>query len=189
MSSLAQYYRKYVFCLEGDWQKDLRDNSSVRAALNFLQQNCKINYIYKQCGTRENLEYYLSLWQQKKYKDYSICYFAFHGQPESIQVGKEFVTLDELADMLQGSCHDKIIHFGSCKTLNTDSKNIRRFIEHTGALGVCGFETEINFVESSAFDMILIEMFQQYKDISMLDKNIRKNYRGTVKRLQFKLVY
>jgi hypothetical protein len=62
-------------------------------------------------------------------------------------------------------------------------------MEHTGALAVCGFETEINFVESSAFDMILIEMFQQYKDISMLDKNIRKNYRGTVKRLQFKLLY
>lgn len=187
--SLSQYYRKYVFCLEGDWQKDLRDNSSVRAALNFLQQNCKINYIYKQCGTRENLEYYLSLWQQKKYKDYSICYFAFHGQPEKIQVGKEFVTLEELADILQDSCHDKIIHFGSCKTLSTDEKNIRRFLEHTGALGVCGFETEINFVESSAFDMILIEMFQQYKDIAMLDKNIRKNYRGMMKRLQFKLVY
>ena len=186
---LAQSYKKNVFCLEGDWQKDLRDNSSIRAALTFLQQNCSIDYIYKQCGTRENLEYYLSLWKQKKYSGYSICYFAFHGEPESIQVGKEFVTLDELADMMMDSCQDKVIHFGSCKTLNTDSKNIRRFLEHTRALCVCGFETEINFVESSAFDMILIEMFQQYKDVRMLDKAIRKNYRSFVRRLQFKLIY
>lgn len=186
---LAQSYKKYVFCLEGDWQKDMRDNSSVRAALTFLQQNNNIKFIYKQCGTRENLEYYLDIWGQKKYSPYSIGYFAFHGEKGSIQVGKEFVTLEELADMLADSCQDKIIHFGSCRTLNTDIKNIRRFIVHTGALCVCGFETQINFVESSAFDMILIEMFQQYKDISMLDKNLKKNYRSFVKRLQFKLIY
>ncbi len=111
------------------------------------------------------------------------------GQPESIQVGREFVTLDELGDMLHDSCQNKIIHFGSCKTLSTDTKRIEKFLDDTGALCVCGFETEINFVESSAFDMVLIEMFQQYKDIAMLDKNIRKNYRSFVKRLQFKLIY
>ena len=187
--SRAQSYTKNVFCLEGDWQKDMRDNSSVRAALIFLQQNCNIKYIFKQCGTRENLEYYLSMWRQKKYSAYSICYLAFHGQPESIQVGKEFVTLDELGDLLHDSCENKIIHFGSCKTLSTDTKRIEKFLENTGALCVCGFESEINFVESSAFDMVLIEMFQQYKDIAMLDKNIRKNYRSFVKRLQFKLIY
>ena len=186
---LAQSYKKNVFCLEGDWQKDMRDHSSIGAALTFLQQNLGIQYIYKQCGTKENLEYYLSLWRLKKYSNYSIAYFAFHGKPESIQVGKEFVTLDELGDMLQDSCHDKILHFGSCQTLNTDEKTIKRFLEATGALCVCGFESEINFVESSAFDMILIEMFQQYKDIRMLDKNIRKNYRSFIKRLQFKLIY
>ena len=186
---IAKSYKKNVFCLEGDWQKDMRDNSSIRAALMFLKENLSIKYIYKQCGTRENLEYYLTLWQQKKYADYSICYFAFHGVPESIQVGKEFVTLAELADMLQGSCQDKIIHFGSCKTLNTEPAVIKRFLEHTGALCVCGFETEINFVESSAFDMVLIEQFQQYKDMAMLDKNLRKNYRSFVKRLQVKMMY
>jgi len=186
---LAQSYKKNVFCVEGDWQKDLRDNSSVRAALTFLQQNLEVKFIYKQCGTRENLEYYLSLWKQRKYAPYSIGYFAFHGQPESIQVGKEFVTLDELGDMLMDSCQDKILHFGSCKTLNTDEKTIKRFLETTGALCVCGFESEINFVESSAFDMILIEMFQQYKDIRMLDKALSKNYRSFIKRLQFKLIY
>jgi hypothetical protein len=187
--TIAQSYKKNVFCLEGDWQKDLRDNSSIRAALTFLGQNLSIKYIYKQCGTRENLEYYLSLWQQKKYAAYSIAYLAFHGKPGSIQVGRDFVTLNELTDMLQGACQNKIIHFGSCQTLNTDEKTIKNFLEHTGALCVCGFESEINFVESSAFDMILIEMFQQYKDVRMLDKFIRKNYRSFVRRLQFKLIY
>ncbi|HVA99475.1 MAG TPA: DUF6642 family protein [Bacteroidia bacterium] len=186
---IAKNYKKDIFCLEGDWQKDLRDKSSINAALTFLQQNFNIRHIYKQCGTRENLEYYLSLWKQKKYAAYSICYFAFHGEPESIKVGKEFVTLDELGDMLADSCKDKIIHFGSCKTLDTNRKNIIRFLERTGALCVCGFETDIDFLESSVFDMLLIEKFQKYKDISKVERDIRYYYGTLVRKLKFNILY
>lgn len=186
---IAKHYQKHIFCLEGNWRKDLLDKSSINAALVFLQQNCGIKHIYKQCGTRENLEYYLSLWKLKKYAAYSIGYLAFHGEPESIQVGREYVTLDELAEMLKGACKDRIIHFGSCKTLDTNNSNIVRFLEKTGALCVCGFETEIDFVESSVFDMLLIELFQKYKDISKVDRDIKKYYRALVKKLKFKLVH
>jgi hypothetical protein len=186
---IAKSYKKYIFCLEGHWEKDLRDNSSIHAALIFLQHNCYIKHIYKHCGTKETLEYYLNYWKQKKYSAYSILYLAFHGEPESIKVGKDFVSLDELGDMLEGACKDKIIHFGSCKTLSTDNRNITRFLEKTGALCVCGFESEIDFVASSAFDMILIELFQKYRDISKVDRDINKYYRALVKKLEFKLVY
>src|SRR5688572_7328462 len=125
---IAKNYKKNIFCLEGDWVRDLRNKSSITAALIFLQHNCDIKYIYKQCGTKANLKYYLSLWRQKKYAAYSICYLAFHGEHESIKVGEDLISLDDLGDMLTGSCKDKIIHFGSCKTLNTDNKTILRFL-------------------------------------------------------------
>lgn len=186
---IAKNYRKDIFCLEGDWHKDLRDKSSILAALAFLQQNIGIKYIYKQCGTKENLAYYLNKWKQKKYGAYSICYLAFHGQPENIQVGKDYVSLDELADMLEGSCKDKIIHFGSCNTLATNQHNINRFLKKTEALCVCGFKTDIDFVQSSAFDMLLLQLFQEYRDITKVERDINRLYKGLVKTLEFKLVY
>lgn len=186
---IAKNFAKHVFCLEGDWHKDLRRKSSVGAALEFLQTNCDIQYIHKNCGTKENLEYYLSAWKQKRYKDYTICYLAFHGFPEIIEVGDEHVDLKELAGMLNGSCVNKIIHFGSCNTLHTDERKIREFLETTQALTVCGFRTDIDFLESSVFDMLLMQKFQEYKDIKAVHRDLKKNYSKLIRKLDFKLIY
>jgi len=186
---IAKSFTKHVFCLEGDWEKDLRKKSSIGAALDFLQANCNIQYIHKHCGTKENLAYYLSRWKQKRYKDYSICYLAFHGHPEVIEVGNEHVDLSELADMLNGSCVNKIIHFGSCNTLDTDSAKVRDFLEKTQALCVCGFRTDIDFLESSVFDMLLMQKFQEYRNIKSVDRDLKRNYRKLITKLEFKLLY
>jgi hypothetical protein len=186
---IAKNLDKHVFCLEGDWDKDLRNKSSVSAALDFLQANCDIDYIHKNCGTKETLKYYLQQWKQKKYKKYTIAYLAFHGHPEKIQIGKEFLNLDELAEMLNGSCVNKIIHFGCCNTLDTDEKSIRKFLQTTRALCVCGFRRDIDFLESSVFDMLLLQKFQEYKDIAAVDRDLKKNYRKLINRLDFRLNY
>ena len=186
---IAKDFTKHVFCLEGDWEKDLRKKSSVSAALEFLHQNCNINYIHKHCGTKENLKYYLSRWKQRRYKDYSICYLAFHGFPETIQIGTEHLDLDELAQILNGSCVNKIIHFGCCNTLATDEKKVKKFLEKTQALCVCGFRTDIDFLESSVFDMLLLQKFQEYKDIRAVDRDLKKNYRKMISKLDFRLIY
>jgi hypothetical protein len=186
---IAQNFQKNVFCLEGEWEKDLRDKSTVAAALEFLQANCGIQYIHKNCGTVENMKYYLSQWKQAKYKHYSICYLAFHGQPEQIEVGDGSLNLEQLAQILNGSCRNKIIHFGSCNTLNTDAKSIQQFLDTTKALCVCGFKTDIDFVESSVFDMLLLQKFQEYKDMSAVKRDLDKNYRKLIRKLDFRIHY
>jgi hypothetical protein len=186
---IARDFAKHVFCLEGDWESDLRKKSSVGAALEFLRTNCNINYIHKNCGTKENLIYYLSMWKQRRYKDYSICYLAFHGFPDVIEIGTEHLALPELAEILNGSCVNKIIHFGSCNTLDIEEKKIRQFLETTQALCVCGFKTDIDFLESSVFDMLLMQKFQEYKDIRAVDRDLKKNYRKLISKLEFKLIY
>lgn len=186
---LASSYKKHIFCLEGDWHTDLRDRSSIKAALNFLNQNFGIKYIYRRCGTRMNMEYYLNIWKQKKYSEYSICYLAFHGEPGKIEAGKEFVSLNELAAMLEGSCRDKIIHFGTCKTLDVKKKEIDKFLDTTGALCVSGFRADVEFLESSLFDLILIDLFQRYLDVSKVKRIIKRDYNAMARRLDFKLFY
>src|SRR6476620_5803396 len=83
----AKTYNKEVFCLEGDWNNNLKKGTSVQAVLMFMKQNRDIDYIHRQCGTRENLAYYLKQWQLKRYHKYSILYLAFHGKPNQILVG------------------------------------------------------------------------------------------------------
>lgn len=185
----SKNYLKNVFCLEGDWATDLRDRSSVKASLTFMSQNFGVKYIFKQCGTIDNLKFYLEKWKDKKYKDYSICFFAFHGQPGKIEIGNGLVTLEQLADMLQGSCKDKIIHFATCRVIATDKKRIEKFLEDTGALCVCGYENEVDFLESSIFDMIIIDMFQQYLNMGMVETSIYKNYGKLARKLKFKLYH
>lgn len=185
----ATHFQKHVFCLEGDWEKDLRKKSSVGAALEFLKTNCGINYIHKNCGTKDNLKYYLSLWKQQRYKDYTIAYLAFHGHPEQIMIGREYLNLDELAELLNGSCVNKIIHFGSCNTLDTDERKIRKFLESTKALCVCGFKSDIDFLESSVFDMLLMQKFQEYRDVKAVDLDLKRNYKKLISNLNFRLMY
>jgi glutaredoxin-related protein len=183
----AKTYQKEVFCLEGDWNKDLKKHHSVQEVLVFLKKSRNIKFIHRHCGTRENLAYYLNQWKLKKYKDYSILYIAFHGKPKQILVGKDVVTLDELAEMLGPNCHNKIIHFGTCHTMNIDKRQINRFLRSTNALCVCGFSKEIKFVEGCAFDILLIDLLQEYRKIETAAAHLKKYYGKFAKKLDFKL--
>lgn len=185
----SKSYDKDIFCLEGDWTKNLKQQNGVEAVLLFLKQNRNINYIHRHCGTRENLAYYLKQARLRKYKNYSIIYLAFHGKPGEILIGKERITLDDLAEMLGPNCHNKVIHFGTCHTLNTDLRNIKRFLRKTNALCVCGFGKEIPFVEGCVFDILMIDMMQEYRNIGTVLNRIKKYYSSLAKKLQFKLIY
>jgi hypothetical protein len=185
----SKTYSKEVFCLEGDWNKNLKHQNSVLEVLTFLKKNRDIDYIHRHCGTRANLDYYLKQWQNKRYKNYSILYIAFHGKPNEILIGKEAVTLDELAEMLGPKCHDKIIHFGTCHTLNTDVRHIKRFLRKTNALCVCGFGKEIQFVEGCVFDILLIDMLQEYRNLTTVKAHLKKYYNSLSEKLEFKMVH
>lgn len=186
---IAKAYDKDIFCLEGDWTRNLLKQYSIKSALDFLKANREINYIYRHCGTKENLAYYLKQWQLKRYKQYSIGYLAFHGKPGYILIGKEPVRLDELAEMMGPNCQNKIIHFGSCHILGTDLRHLKRFLRKTKALCVCGFQTEIKFIEGSAFDVLLLDMFQEFLDVSRVEAHIKTYYKTFAKKLEFKLIH
>lgn len=184
---IAKSYKKHIYCLEGNWEKDLRKKSSVDSSLMFLEKNCGIKHIHKHCGTKETLFYYLDKWKYKKYSSYSICYLAFHGFEGEITVGKDGVTLEEIADVLEGSCKDKIIFFGSCLVLQADRSRINNFLEKTGALCVCGYKISVDFLASSVFEMLVINMLQNYKDISCVQRDIGLYYSTLAKELEFKI--
>src|ERR1035437_1794357 len=184
---IAKNYKKHIYCLEGNWADDLRQQSGIYSSLNFLKDNCDIKNIYRHCGTKETLFFYLNKWKLKTYYNYSICYLAFHGHEGEICIGKETVSLEEIGEVLSGKCKDKIIFFGSCLVLQVGQARISNFLHTTGALCVCGYKATVNFLESSVFEMLVIDMFQKYKDIGCVQRDIDLYYDKLSKELNFSI--
>ena len=151
---------KGVFCLEGLWDSDLRRKSTIRPILELLTDNVAIPFIHRDCATATELEYYLARWQQKKYEGYPILYLAFHGSESAIEIGNTLIALDDLAGMVEGKCNNKIIVFGSCSTLNIDKRHLTRFLKTTGALAVCGYKSDVKWMLSTAFELLVLNEMQ-----------------------------
>lgn len=188
----AKHYEKYIYCLEGDWDNNLRKKSSVESALNLLEVNLEIETIYKTCSTKE--EFYNRLHQllkaPKRYEKYQIIYLAFHGFENGIKIGNGLeISLSELADEFEGLLKDKIIHFGSCSTLDIYEDEIINFIKRTKALGVSGYKNDIDFIPSTALDILYFELCQNYVDLRAIDQNMKLHYHDLCKKMQFKIYY
>jgi ERCC4-type nuclease len=188
---LANRYDKNIFCLEGDWETDLRKKSSVQSALLLLESNLEIATIYKTCSTYEEFCSRLhTLTSDKRiYGKYSIIYLAFHGRKNKIQIGEEDYSLDEIGHEFENALDDKIIHFGSCKTLFIEEKKAREFLENTGALAISGYAKNIDFISSTVFDVLYFEMCQNYVEIDAIERNMLKNYKELCEALDFKIYY
>lgn len=146
-----------IFCLEGEWTSDMRHEQSVKPILTLLSQLGVAESIHRDVATRVELEHYLSKFQQKRYDDYKVLYLAMHGYPGAVHLGRDELTLDELEDLLRGKCKGKVIYFGSCLTLKTEPKRIQEFARATGARAVVGYRKPVDWLESAAFEVLLLD--------------------------------
>lgn len=153
-------HTKGIFCIEGLWDPDLKVRSTVRPLLEMLQQVAGINYIHRDCATREDLEFYLGKWVQKKYSAYPILYLTSHGVESAITLGTESYSLDDLAGVLEDKCANRLIMISSCSTMRIDKRYLKRFLERTGVLAVCGYRTDVDWLRSAAFELLLLSEMQ-----------------------------
>jgi hypothetical protein len=153
---------KGIYCLEGIWDEDLREKSSVKPILELLHTHRGIDYIYHACATTEEIEYFISKWLQRKYYKYPILYLAFHGEKNHLILGnKKTYSLDSLADLLAGKCSFSIIIFGSCSTLALRKNYLKKFLDKTGALAICGYQEDVDWLPSTAFEMLVLSKMQE----------------------------
>ncbi len=171
------------------WSSRLTDHSSVLPVLELLERRDAIDFIHRDAGTVGELEHYLNKWLQKGYDRFSTGYLAFHGEPGALFVGRSKVTLEDLALLLDGRASGRVIYFGSCATLDVPRKDIQQFVKSTRLRGVCGFLEDVDWIESAAFEILLIEALSRYKRIDAVDAWMRKNYAGLCRRLRFKLIW
>jgi hypothetical protein len=152
--------KKRIFCLEGLWEQDLTKKSTILPILELLYLNDGIEYIYRDCATREETEFYLKKWTQEKYAFFPILFLAFHGEEGVIHIGKTKYPVDHLSDILAGKCENAIIFFASCRTLGIDKRNLKKILETTHALAICGYRSDVDWMKSAAFELLVLNEMQ-----------------------------
>ena len=187
--------KKGIFCLEGDWW-GVRDKTSVEPMLRLLETmgNYRVPYFHHDVGTREEFRFYLKKWTGRQFDNYPILYLAFHGEPGGIAVGEgrnNTLTLDHLAERLEGVCKGRVIHFGSCSTLDLDGRKLSSFLRRTGACAVFGFRTEVNWLLSAAFDLLVLGYLQEVPltkpGMGELQRRLKEEAPGLRKNLEFRM--
>ncbi len=161
---------KGIFCLEGDWSGDFRRPSSVEPIFSFLRNwnPFHVPYIHKDVVTVEQFERLLDEWVLKRYRDYPILYLGFHGKPGELYVEKKCrlphngtVGLDWLESQLAGKCKGRIVFFASCATLDVHGNRLNRFLSKTGALAICGYRAEVDWLMAGVFEALVLSTMQQ----------------------------
>jgi len=156
---------KGIFCIEGLWNDNLKDNSSVRPILDLLCKSADVPYIYHCVATPEELMFFLKKWRQKKYNThYPILYLSMHGTPATIKPSYNYnVSIDDVGTLLQNKCKNKVIFIGSCAVFRSNKKHLKNFLEKTNALLICGYAEYVEWMESTAFELLLLNILQKNK--------------------------
>lgn len=165
-------YERNIYCLEGNWNKNPRSHQSVKPMLELLRTVSGVKYIYHKCNTQEDFFYRLQQFTKGTYKNYAVLYLAFHGRTNRIEVENQYITLKEIANALEGKLANKIVHFGSCSTLRTSEKNIQDFLTTTNCLFISGYRKDVEFIASTAFELLYFDLLQKYKSIKKIDSEI-----------------
>lgn len=145
-----------IFCLEGEWDADLRSRTSVLPLLGFLERLDQVQAIHRNVATTQELELFLRKWTQAKYGDYRILYLAARGDAGSLLWSKGNATsLAEVAATLGTSAEGSYVYVGSSLAA-FDDRDARDFVRQTGAAAVVGFRREVEPIEATAFEVFLL---------------------------------
>lgn len=178
---------RFIYCLEGNWNKHPKSSQSIKPILDLLYISSKVKYIYRKCPTKDDFIKGLQIFTQKRYSNYTVLYIAYHGHRNRIYFGNEYITLKEISNILKNKLNGKIVHFGSCSTLNIPNKSITNFITSTGCYVISGYKKNVEYIDSSAFDLIYFKILQCHKNFKAIKSNIDKRYPTIKNNLGFSL--
>jgi len=165
-----------IFCVEGHWSPRLTVRASVRRLLQILEDVAGFDFIYHHAETVDTLFDILRRWGQKVYSHYSLGYFAFHGKPGNIRVGRRSVTLERLGAGMVGAGRGKILYFGSCSVLRAPKRELHAFCSVTGSPCVIGFTLDVDRIASGALDLILPQGIAVRKDPDVVRHRLEKEF-------------
>lgn len=190
MASAAEDERPYgLLCLEGEWDTDDPiSRQSVEPTLRLLEWSGLIKLVHRDVNTDHELWHHLTRWcSEEAYGDFYFLYLGFHGAPGEFYVGDIAVGLEQLGQRLEGSCADSIIYLASCGVLKSPDEALKSFCRRTGARGVVGYSEDVEWIESSAFDLLLFGALSEDPSMRKLHKTMLDHYGDLASTLGFRV--
>lgn len=180
-----------VFCFEGQWDDDLAERGSVLPTLELLERLGSIRFIHRDTATPQELRYFLERWLSRKYAAYQVGFFALHGAPTRLQLSDSYtVGLSEIASWASGQCEGKRLYFGSCSALRASETTLAEFLRETKAAMLCGFTRDIDWIESAAFETVLLNSLVNGGRIDSVERLVKSSrWAPLAQHFGFRIVY
>lgn len=186
---------KNIYCLEGMWNDyNLKDKSTIIPMLDLLFKNNYCDYIYHDCATKEEFKFFITKWAKSTSvaNKFPIIYLACHGKSEKIYLNrKDYITLDEIAELLKDKCHRKVFYFASCSTLSINKRKIQSFLTKTGAIAAIGYKYEVDWLIATACELLVLEALQKdkfdSKGIEKIRQKIFSDYGNLPKKVELRM--
>lgn len=173
---MARSKQRGIFCLETIWY-DSEDQTSIRPALELLRDSyLKVPFIHRNAVTLDAFKHHAAEWIGLGPK-FPILYLGYHGDAGELQLHDTSLSLRKIADILRrlGGCEDRVVHFASCSTLNHSDKDLGSLVDVIGASAISGYCKEIDWVASTAFEMIYLESLQYGGKTRALSKDVMQS--------------
>ncbi len=175
----AKSYEKGIACLESFWSYNLEDRLSVFPILELLGKSNGTRWFLLTCNTVEELKFNLEI--VKRTKGYGILYLAFHGYPGGIYMPDLKVDMESLATFMGKGFRDWIVFFDSCSTIRVEKDRIFKFISDTGVAMVMGYGRDVDWLDGSATDLLVLNWLQYYRNMRRFWTGFKRAYKGLVK--------
>jgi len=175
----AKEYTKHVACLESFWTYDVENRLSVSPILELLGKTNGTRSVILTCNTINELKFNLGI--VKRMKGYRILCFAFHGYPGGVRLPDLEIDMETLASFMGKKFRNWIVFFDSCETMKVGKERILDFMSATEVNMVIGYKKEVNWLESAALDLLILNWLQYYKDMRKCWNRFRRAYRDMVK--------
>src|SRR3712207_2152210 len=93
--------------------------------------------------------HYLRKWVTRRYDAFPLAYFSYHGERGKLHLGRDSLSLAEIAAMVPGRLTARVVYFGSCGTMAASAEELRDFVETTGAHAIAGYMKSVDWAESA----------------------------------------
>lgn len=186
-----------IICLEAEWEFNNNENKfnlKTERILECLKDFHSFELIHRNVLDKNGLIHYMKYLAPSKrgMKKFDIIYFACHGWNHAISLEGEdgLIDLRILAEIAQTNnfFKDRIVHFGSCKTLSLPDA-AEDFKKTTGARLVCGYTKSVDAMKGAIADMALFNHLIDIKNVgTVLNKDrskFWKSYRSLLEELDF----
>ena len=76
--------------------------------------------------------------------------------------------------------------------MEIDLRKIKSFLKNTKALAICGYKSEVDWMKSTAFELLVLSVLQDNefsgRGITAIGNRIKDNFDGLAKELKFRMV-